>query len=89
MLAGEGDGVPATGQAQPVGDLGNRADVEELVLMTRHEHDTLVIADLLGQRDPHVREHNRVLERDQPQDGLGLGGVRLGLGGTYLGSVRR
>ena len=84
VLARERDGVAAAGQAQAIGDLGDRADVEKLVLVARHQHDALVIADVLGQRDPHVREHDRVLERDQSQHGLGLGGVRLGLGMTCL-----
>ncbi len=78
VLAREGDRVAAAGQPQPLGDLGDRADVEELVLVTRHEHDALVIADLLGQGDAHVREHDRVLERDQAQDRLGRGGGGLG-----------
>jgi len=45
-----------------------------------HEHDALVIADVLGERDSHVREHDRVVERDQTQvDGRGglLGAVFL------------
>ena len=70
MLAGEGDGAAAAGQADLLGDLGDRADLEELVLVTRHEHDALVLADVDRQRDPHVGEHDGVVERDQPQDRL-------------------
>ncbi len=78
VLARERDGVPAARQAQPIGHLGDRADLEELVLVARHQHDALVIADVLGQRDAHVREHDRVLERDQAQYWLGLGRGDLG-----------
>ena len=67
VLAGEGDGAAAAGQADLLGDLGDRADLEELVLVTGDEHDTLVVADVDRQRDPHVREHDRVVEGDQPQ----------------------
>ena len=39
VLAGDRHGAPAAGQADLVGDLGDRADLEELVLVARHEHD--------------------------------------------------
>ena len=67
VLAGDRDGMAAAGQPQLLGDLGDRADLEELVLVTRDEHDALVIADVDGQRDAHAGEHDRVLERDQAQ----------------------
>ncbi len=46
VLAGDRDRMAAAGQAQLLGDLGDRADLEELVLVAGHEHDTLVVADL-------------------------------------------
>jgi hypothetical protein len=72
--------VAAAGQPQPLTDLGDRADLEELVLVTGHEHDALVLPDLDRQRDAHAGEHDGVLERDQAQGLLrdrGLCGVLL------------
>ncbi len=85
VLAGERDRAPAAGQADVVVDLGDRADLEEVVLVARDEHYALVVADVDRERDPHVGEHDRVVHRDQSQDGLGLGlrcggGARSGLG---------
>ena len=79
VLAGDGDRTAAAGQADLLGDLGDRADLEELVLVARHEHDALVIADVDRQRDAHVGEHDGVVEGDQPQPRLRLGGVECGL----------
>ncbi len=76
VLAGDRDRVPAAGQSQPLADLCDRADLEELAVVARNKHDALVLADLDRQRDPHVREHDRVLERDQPQGLLWDGGLR-------------
>ena len=72
MLAGDGDRAATAGQADLLGDLGDRADLEELVLVARDEHDALVVADVDRQRDAHVGEHDGVVERDQPQALLGL-----------------
>ena len=72
VLAGDRDRAAAAGQADLLGDLGDRADLEELVLVARDEHDALVIADVDRQRDAHVREHDGVVERDQPQARPGL-----------------
>ncbi len=55
------DGVAAAGQPQLIAHLGDRADLEELVLVARDEHDALVIAHLDGQRDAHAGEHDCVL----------------------------
>ena len=81
MLAGERHGAPAAGQADVVLDLGDGADLEELVLVAGDEHDALVVADVHGERDPHVGEHDGVVERDQPQQ---LARLRLGAG-VYAG----
>ena len=67
VLAGDGDGAAAAGEADLLGDLGDRADLEELVLVARDEHDALVVADVDRQRDAHVGEDDGVVERDQPQ----------------------
>ncbi len=73
VLAGDRDSAAAAGEADLLGDLGDRADLEELVLVAGNEHDALVVADVDRQRDAHRWEHDSVVERDQPQDLLGLG----------------
>ena len=78
VLAGDGDGTASAGQADLLGHLGDRADLEELVLVTWHEQDTLVLADVDGQRDAHVGEDDRVVERDQTQQLLRLRGLGNG-----------
>ncbi len=77
MLAREGDGAAAAGQAHAIGDLGDGADLEELVLVARDEHDTLVLADVIGERDAHAREDDGVVEGNQPQQLLRLGRLCL------------
>ena len=81
--------MAAAGQADLLGDLGDRAHLEELVLVAGDEHDALVIADVDRERDAHVGEHDGVVERDQPQDaasvlmagsGAGLLGEGIGIG---------
>ncbi len=79
VLAGDGDGAAAAGEADLLGDLGDRADLEELVLVARHENDALVVAHVDGERDAHVGEHDGVVERDQPHAGRGRGGLDGGL----------
>ena len=71
VLAGEGDRAAAAGQADLLGDLGDRADLEELVLVARDEHDALVVADVDRQRDAHVGEHDGVVQGDKSQRGHG------------------
>ena len=61
------DGATAAGQAHPLDDLGHGADARERVLGARHEHHTLLVADVDGERDGHVREDDRVVDRDQQQ----------------------
>ena len=41
VLSGDGDGAAAAGQADLLGDLGDRAYLEELALVARDEHDAL------------------------------------------------
>ena len=64
------DGAAAAGQPDLVADLGDGADLRVRVLVARHEQHALLVADVHGQRDAHVREHDDVLERDQ-QKGVG------------------
>ena len=79
VLAGDGDRTAAAGKADLLGDLGDRADLEELVLVTRHEHDALVVADVDRQRDAHVWEDDGVVEGYQPQQRLRLRRLCLGI----------
>jgi len=83
VLAGDGHGAAAAGKTDLLGHLGDRADLEELVLVAGHEHDALVIADVDRQRDAHVGEDDGVIERDQPQNLLWLCGRR----GLCVGTV--
>ena len=71
VLAGDGHRATAAGQADLLGDLRDGAHLEELVLVAGHEHDALVIADVDGQRDAHVGEHDGVVKRDQAHTRLG------------------
>ena len=60
--AGEGHGAAAAGEAHLVGDLGDRADLGELALVTRDEQDARLVADVDGQRDVHRGEDDGVVE---------------------------
>src|SRR5438132_912446 len=70
VLAGDGHGVAAAGQADALGDLRDRAHLEELVVVAGHEHHALVIAHVDRERNAHVGEHHGVVERDQAQQRL-------------------
>jgi hypothetical protein len=72
-------GRPA-GQADAVGDTGDRADGGVLAVVARHQQDLLVVAHGDREREVHGREDDGVVERDQQQR-LGLGhGVLRGAG---------
>ena len=65
--ARERDGAAAAGQADAVGDLGDRADLGELAVVAGIEQDALLVADVDGERDVHGREDDGVVERDEKQ----------------------
>jgi hypothetical protein len=65
--ARERDGATAPGQADPVGHLRDRADGRVLLLVLRHEQHALLVADVDGQGDVHVREDDEVFQRDEQQ----------------------
>ena len=69
VQAVERDGAAAAGQADAVADLGDGADGRVLVLVPRHEHDAVLVADVDRQGDVHAGEHDGVLERDEQQIG--------------------
>jgi hypothetical protein len=41
------------------------ADLGEVLLVARHEHDALVLAYRGSERDAHTGEHDHVIQRDQ------------------------
>jgi hypothetical protein len=65
MKAVQRHGMRAAGQAHAVGDLGDGAYARELVSLAGHEDHALLVADVDRQRHGHVREDDRVVDRDQ------------------------
>jgi hypothetical protein len=63
--------MPAAREPHVLDDIGDEANVDELVAMARHEHDAIVLSDIDGEGEPHARQDDDVLERDQPQILLG------------------
>ena len=49
-------------EADPVGDLGDRADLRVAVVVLGDEEHTVLVADVDGQGDVHVREDDEVLQ---------------------------
>ena len=67
----EGDRAPAAGKPDAVGHLGDGADLRVPVLVLGHEQDALLVADVDGQGDVHVREDDEVFQGDeQKADGV-------------------
>src|SRR5581483_4460670 len=71
MLALKGDGLRAARQADLLGDLRDRADVGELLLVTGHEQHPLLVARVDGERERHTRKDDDVVERDEKKSGGG------------------
>jgi hypothetical protein len=67
----ESDGAHAAAHAHTVGDLGDGADGRVLALVTRHEHDAVLVADVDREGDVHAGEDDGVLKRDEQQIGQG------------------
>ena len=63
----ETDGCDAAGQAHPLGDFGDRADLGVLAVMPWHEQHAVLVAHVGGDRDVHVREDDDVVKRDKQQ----------------------
>ena len=61
----QGDGPRAAGQADAVGNLRDRADGREILLVLGHEQDALLLADVNGQRERHAGEDDCVVKRDK------------------------
>ena len=75
MEALEGDGAGAAGQPDAVGDLGDRADGGEFVLVSGNEQDSLLLAGVDRERERHAREDDDVVERNQEKATRHLRGV--------------
>jgi hypothetical protein len=67
MKAAQRNRLGATGEAQPIGDLGHRPDPGEIALLARHEEHAILVADVDRQRHGHVGEDDGVLQRNEPQ----------------------
>jgi hypothetical protein len=78
MLTRDRDRTPTTRQTNPLGNLSDRTDLQELILMTRNKHNTLILANINRERDGHTREDHGVIERDQTKRRRGAGGLNLG-----------
>ena len=72
VQAREADRTPATRQTMRVADLGDRSHLHVLALVARDEEHTLLVADVDGDADSHIREDDGVVERDEQQGAHGL-----------------
>src|SRR5439155_17726803 len=72
VLARDGHRVASAGQPYALRHLGDRAHLQELVLVPGHEYHALVVAHVDRERDAHAGEHHGVIQRNQPQRLLGL-----------------
>ena len=63
----EGDGAAAAGHADALADLGDGADLRVLALVPRDEQHALLVADVDGDGDVHVREDDEVVQRYEEQ----------------------
>ena len=67
VQAVEVDGAAAAGHADALAHLGDGADLRVLALVARDEQHALLVADVDGDRDVHVREDDEVVERYEEQ----------------------
>ena len=59
--------APAAGKADPIGHLGDGADLRVLVLVLGHEQHALLVADVDGEGHVHVGEDDDVFQRDEEE----------------------
>jgi hypothetical protein len=64
VQADEADRRNAAGQADALGDFGNRADLCVLRFVARHEQHAFLVAHVGGDRYVHVREDDDVVKRN-------------------------
>ena len=67
VQAGEVHRPAAAGHADALADLGDRAHLRVLALVPRDEQHLLLVADVDGDRDVHVREDDEVVQRYEEQ----------------------
>src|SRR5207247_1528002 len=67
MQAGKGNGAPAAGQADPLDDLAHCANLRVLLALLRDKQHAVLLADLDGERDVHVRENDGVFQRNEQE----------------------
>jgi hypothetical protein len=67
VQADEIDRCDAAGQANPLGNFGDRADLRVLAVMPRHEQHSVLVAHVGGDGDAHVREDDDVVKWDKQQ----------------------
>ena len=61
------DGATAAGKPDAIGDLGDGADLRVAVVVLGHEQHAVLVADVDGEGDVHVREDDEVFQRDEQQ----------------------
>jgi len=66
VLGVDGNCLGSTGQLDAIADSGHDADLGELLVVARDEHDALVVTHGNGERDAHAGENHHVIQRDQP-----------------------
>ena len=57
--------LPPPGRRIRLGHLGHGAHVGELVVLPRHQQDSLLVTHVDGERHGHGREDDRVVDRNQ------------------------
>jgi hypothetical protein len=67
VQADEIDRCDAGGQANPLGNFGDRADLRVLAVMPWHEQHSVLVAHVGGDGDAHVREDDDVVKWDKQQ----------------------
>ena len=67
MQAIQGNSKTPAGEADSIGHLGDRADLRVSVVVLRHEQHALLVTDVDGEGDVHVREDDEVVERDEQE----------------------
>ena len=84
------DRASTAGQPDAVGHLGDGADGRVLVVVLGHEQHALLVADVDGEGDVHVREDHEVLQGHEQQPrlfGARIGAQRFSL--SFAGLLNR
>ena len=65
VLGVDADRLAPTRELDAVGDGRDHADLGEVLLVARHEHDAFILANRGSERDAHTWEDDHVIKRDQ------------------------